>query len=544
MPDYTRLNPFRLVMAQLNFLVGDIDGNTSKIISAITEARDTLDARVIVFSELAVSGYPPEDLLHRPAFIDSCRSALDTIASNSHGITAIVGAPVAKGGRLFNAAVIMQDGAIRHIAHKQCLPNYGVFDEQRYFSAGNKTSVIELVPGLMAGITVCEDIWCESPVHGAAKDGADIIINLNASPFHRGKYRQRIDTIRKRIDEAGLPVVYINQVGGQDELVFDGTSLVMDAHESISVRAVSYAEALVPVDLSGDVRQLRFSGEVAPDLEEDRQIYDALVLGVRDYVDKNRFSGVVLGLSGGIDSALVLVIAVDALGPERVSAVMMPSKYTADISIEDARREAEALGVEYHVIPIGPATSAFDEMLKEVFAGSDRDVTEENIQARSRGVILMAISNKQNRMVLTTGNKSEMAVGYATLYGDMAGGFAPLKDIYKTRVYRLASYRNTISSVIPERVITRAPSAELAPDQVDQDTLPPYDVLDDILHRYIEENESVDEIIAAGFREDYVRDTVRRVNLNEYKRRQAPPGIKMTEKAFGRDRRYPITFGG
>jgi len=531
-------------MAQLNPLVGDIAGNCDRIIRSIRQARDELQAQCIVFSELVLTGYPPEDLLLRPAFINECEQAIADIARQCEGIIAIVGAPYESGGRLYNAAYMLADKTQQHVAIKQHLPNYSVFDEERYFKSGKKPCVVDLGAGISAGITICEDIWYPEPARSIQEAGASLIINLNASPFHIGKQEQRLETLRSRIDETGLPIVYVNQVGGQDELVFDGFSMALDCNGETVAMTPAFRESLHPVDIRREGNgEISLAGQCAEAENNEAMLYQALVHGVRDYVGKNGFRGAILGLSGGIDSALTLAISVDALGAEKVSAVMMPSQYTSDMSLEDAKTEAEALGVEYHVIPIEPAYEAFTSMLSELFANEQKDVTEENIQARSRGVTLMAISNKQGRIVLTTGNKSEVAVGYATLYGDMAGGFAPLKDVYKTAVYKLSIYRNTLGQVIPERVIKRPPSAELAPDQTDQDVLPDYDVLDDILMRYLERDQSIEEITSAGFEEAVVMDVVRRVDRNEYKRRQAPPGIKVTERAFGRDRRYPITSG-
>jgi len=536
---------YRIVIAQLNPTIGDIEGNSQLIINAIDKACEQLQAHCIVFSELMLTGYPPEDLLHRPAFIDACEEKLKYIADHCENITAILGAPYRdNSGELFNAAYILKDKRVIGIAKKQCLPNYSVFDEERYFTAGETSTVVELHDGIKAGISICEDIWYEQPAAAIRQAGADIIINLNASPFHIGKYQQRINTLLQRVKETGMPIIYVNQTGGQDELVFDGFSVAINSSGEIKAMAPSFKDAMHVVDLTyREQEPIQINGQINERPTSDALLYQALVCGVRDYVNKNNFSGAILGLSGGVDSALTLAIAVDALGADRVTAVMMPSQYTADMSQEDAQTEANTLGIEYHVIPIEPAFKAFNEMLSEVFASSDKDVTEENLQARSRGVVLMAISNKLGKIVLTTGNKSEMAVGYATLYGDMAGGFAPLKDVYKTKVYDLCRYRNSLGEVIPERVINRPPTAELAPDQLDQDSLPPYDVLDGILKLYLENSRSGKEIIEAGYDVGYVNDTLNKVDRNEYKRRQAPPGIKVTEKAFGRDRRYPITSG-
>lgn len=536
---------FILVMAQINPLVGDIEGNKSRIIELIRQADRVYGGCCVVFSELALTGYPPEDWLLRPGFINACEQSIHDIAQVCGDIATIVGAPYREADGLYNAAYVMRQGEVSAIAKKRCLPNYSVFDERRYFTAGDASCVIELKPGVRAGISICEDIWCEYPAKALIDAGSDLIINLNASPYSVGKQVQRLDMLKERCQQTGLPIIYVNQVGGQDELVFDGASLAMDAEGSVVVQAPAFEEGLFPVKMyplaDGGLEKL--SGELVSYQDDEANLYKALVCGVRDYVDKNGFAGVVLGLSGGIDSALTLAIATDALGPARVSAVMMPSRYTTGMSLEDAQAEVDALGVDYRIITIEPAYHAFSEMLSEVFSGTAADVTEENLQARSRGMVLMAISNKLGRMVLVTGNKSEMAVGYATLYGDMAGGFAPLKDVYKTVVYRLARYRNTLGFVIPDNVIVRPPSAELAQDQTDQDHLPDYGVLDDILWRYIEQHESGEDIVNAGYERSIVSDVVRRINRSEYKRRQSPPGIKVTGRAFGRDRRYPITAG-
>ena len=534
---------FRVVMAQLNFLVGDIAGNTAKIIAATLEARDRLRADLIVFPELTLTGYPPEDLLLRPGFVGQVEPALQRLAETIRGISAVVGCPVVTPQGLRNAAVVLGEGAIQATYYKHSLPNYSVFDEKRYFVAGTDPGVA-LIRGVRVGITVCEDVWQPEPVQQATAAGAQLLVNLNASPYHAGKGDQRLAVLRQRVAESGLPIVYVNLVGGQDELVFDGGSMVVDADGGLMQQAPFFTEALYPVEFQSQAgRWLPLPGPVAPELGIEAAIYQALVLGVRDYVQKNGFPGVVLGLSGGIDSALTLAIAVDALGAERVEAVLMPSRYTAAMSNTDAQLEAEALGVKTQLLPIEPAFQAFLQILQPIFAGLPPDTAEENIQARCRGVLLMAISNKTGKMVLTTGNKSETAVGYSTLYGDMAGGFAPIKDVLKTMVYRLATYRNRLSPVIPQRVIDRPPSAELRPDQTDQDSLPPYEVLDAILHGYVEADQSIEELIAAGFEPATVERVARLVIVNEYKRRQAAPGVRITPRAFGRDRRYPITSG-
>jgi NAD+ synthase (glutamine-hydrolysing) len=535
----------RIAIAQLDLLVGDMAGNARRILDAAAEARDRLGAEAIVFPELTLSGYPPEDLILRRDFLTAVQSALGELAAALRGITAIVGFPEAADDGVYNSAAVLRDGAIRHLYRKQLLPNYGVFDEKRYFQPGHAPCVFEL-KGVPVGLTLCEDIWQPGPVEQAARAGARLILNLNASPYQAGKVREREAAVRDRIAAAGIPLVYANLVGGQDELVFDGGSFVMDRHGRITTHAPEFEEDLVAVDFTLGDHIEPVPGPVTRPLPDDASVYRALVTGIRDYVGKNRFKGAVLGLSGGIDSALTLALAADALGPEQVEAVLMPSRYTAGMSNEDAVLEAEALGCRYHTIPIEPAFNTFLDLLAPSFQGLPPDTTEENIQARCRGILLMAFSNKTGKILLTTGNKSEMSVGYATLYGDMAGGFAPLKDVPKMLVYRLAEYRNSLSPVIPPRVIERPPSAELRPDQKDEDSLPPYPVLDAILERYVERDESVAEIIAAGYPEPEVIRVARMVDRNEYKRRQAPPGVKISRRSFGRDRRYPMTngFGG
>jgi NAD+ synthase (glutamine-hydrolysing) len=534
----------RIVLAQLDFLVGDVAGNAARISAAAERARVELQADCVVFPELALTGYPPEDLLLRPALNDRVRAGLERLAREVRGIDLIVGYPRLFEGRLYNAASVLRDGMIVATYHKQLLPNYSVFDEKRYFVAGAEPCVVP-IKGIPVGLTICEDIWQPGPVEQSVGAGAHLVININASPFHLAKRVEREAALRARILATRVPIVYINLVGGQDELVFDGESFVMDAGGAVTLRARAWEQELVAAEFRRDDagHVVPVPGAVAAPLADDASLYRAIVLGVRDYIDKNRFGGVVIGLSGGIDSALTLAIAVDALGHARVEAVMMPSRYTADMSRDDAQAEAAALGVEYRVIPIEPAFEAFLAMLREEFAGARADTTEENIQARCRGIILMAISNKKGKIVLTTGNKSELAVGYATLYGDMAGGYAPIKDVPKTLVYRLARYRNGIDPVIPARVFERPPSAELAPDQKDEDSLPPYPVLDAILERYIEKDMGAEQIVSEGFDAATVRRCVAMVNRNEYKRRQAPPGVRISRRAFGRDRRYPITSG-
>lgn len=534
----------KIALAQINLMVGDVAGNTRRIIEVAKEARDQLRAHAVLFPELALTGYPPEDLLLRPELNSRIEKALQLLCDDSlAGIDIIVGYPILREGLLFNAAGVIRDGQLFAEYHKALLPNYSVFDEKRYFEPGGEPCVFD-IQGVPVGITICEDIWYKTPAARAAEQGARILLNLNASPFHHGKAPEREMLVKKRALESDLAIVYLNLIGGQDELVFDGGSFVVDKTGKLTQRLPFFEESLGLVEFdSGSEAARPLTTEVTPHFGEEEGIYKALVLGVRDYVHKNGFRGAVLGLSGGIDSALTLAIAVDALGSDQVEVVMMPSRYTAEMSSQDAREQAERLGVPHRTIPIEPAFNTFLEMLREEFAGTKVDATEENIQARCRGIILMAISNKKGKILLTTGNKSEMSVGYATLYGDMAGGFAPIKDVPKTLVYRLAEFRNRFGEVIPRRVITRPPSAELAPDQKDTDSLPPYDLLDDILLRYVERDHGVEEIIAEGFDRELVRRVVKLVDRNEYKRRQAPPGIKITQRAFGRDRRYPLTNG-
>ncbi|MBO8086659.1 NAD+ synthase [Marichromatium sp. AB32] len=533
----------RVRIVQFNPLVGDIAGNAEQVIAALAAARaEGID--LVVFPELALTGYPPEDLLLRPECAERVEAALARIRAASAGITLVLGYPRTAVGGLFNVAGVIRDGETVAEYAKQALPNYGVFDEKRYFQPGTLAGVFEH-RGLCVGLSVCEDIWQEAPTRQAVEAGAQLLVNINASPFHAGKRAEREALVARRAREHGVTILYANLVGGQDELVFDGASFAVDATGRQVARAPCFDEAALDLvlDAAGAPAAARADVPRPQPLDDEAAIYRALVLGVRDYVRKNGFTGAVLGLSGGIDSALTLAIAVDALGADRVEAVLMPSRYTADISNEDAFEEARRLGVQAYQLPIGPAFDTFLGMLEPVFAGAPADVTEENLQARCRGVLLMAISNKRGSILLTTGNKSEMAVGYATLYGDMAGGFAPIKDVPKQLVYRLARYRNREVEVIPERVITRPPSAELRPDQTDQDSLPPYDRLDEILRRYIECDEGVAAIVAAGYAREEVERVARLVDRSEYKRRQAPPGVRISARAFGRDRRYPITSG-
>ncbi len=529
-----------LAIAQLNLKVGDIKGNTLQIIEAATHARDELGAQLVVYPELTLAGYPPEDLLLRPAFVTQVEDALQQLMREVTGITLILGYPRRSGGELYNAAGVIADGELKQEYFKSLLPNYSVFDERRYFVPGSKSCVLD-IHGTRVGITICEDIWQPEPAAQAAAAGAQLLVNLNASPYHTGKAPEREASVMARARETGLPVVYVNLVGGQDELVFDGGSFAVDASGQLCQRSPFYKPHISLLTYTPETSLQ--PTDISRHESEEAAVYQALVLGVRDYVQKNGFKGVVLGLSGGIDSALTLAIAVDALGAGQVEVVLMPSRYTADMSNEDAFQQARTQGVKHSSIPIEPAFNAFLGMLENEFSGLPTDVTEENIQARCRGIILMAISNKSGRMLLTTGNKSEMSVGYATLYGDMAGGFAPIKDVPKTLVYRLARWRNRDGEIIPERVITRPPSAELRPDQQDTDSLPAYDILDAILALYVEQDQSPEQIIRQGYDEQTVHRVTRMVDVNEYKRRQAPPGVKVTRRAYGRDRRYPIVNG-
>ncbi|MCG6863570.1 MAG: NAD+ synthase, partial [Chromatiaceae bacterium] len=480
----------RVLIAQLNLLVGDVDGNRDRVIRAASAVADGQTVDLLVFPELTLTGYPPEDLLLRPELTERTRTALAQIVSETRGTSLILGYPKEGVGGLFNVAGLVSEGRVVAEYAKQLLPNYSVFDEKRYFQPGHGPCVLDF-KGIRIALSVCEDIWEEGPTRQAVEAGAELLININASPYHLGKAPERETLVQLRAREHGIPIIYANLVGGQDELVFDGGSFVVDAEGNLTQRAPFFEEASVVVDIELENGPCPVPGTVAPVPEREEAVYSALVLGVRDYVRKNGFHGAVLGLSGGIDSALTLSVAVDALGAEQVEVVLMPSRYTADMSVDDALEQARILGVAASVIPIEPAFEAFLGMMEDELAGWEADVTEENIQARCRGIILMAISNKKGKILLTTGNKSEMAVGYATLYGDMAGGFAPLKDVLKTLVYRLARFRNRRSRVIPERVITRPPSAELRPDQTDQDSLPDYDLLDEVLKRYIEDDQSV-----------------------------------------------------
>ena len=529
--------PIRLAAAQLNLWVGDIEGNVGKIIDAARHARDELKADLVACPELSMLGYPPDDLLLRTALPQAIEEGVARLLREVHGITLIVGLPEFTPQGRYNAAWVIRDGAVIARYRKQLLPNYGVFDEKRHFLPGSGTAVFDL-RGVPVGVCVCEDVWGPAPAVAAKAAGARLLININASPYDLSKHRDRIDVLRARSAETGLPILYVNMVGGQDDLVFDGGSLGVNGDGTVAFRAPVFEEGVYVAGFNG-----RFIGQVAAEESEEAAVYKGLVQATRDYVERNGFPGALIGLSGGIDSALVAAIAADALGPEKVWTVALPSRYTAGMSNEDARLQAERLGLRHSVLPIETAFGAFNQTLAETFAGRGADLTEENLQSRCRGVLLMALSNKFGQVVLTTGNKSEMAVGYATLYGDMCGGFAPIKDVYKTLVYRLARYRNTLGDgeVIPERVITRPPSAELREDQKDSDSLPPYEVLDPILEAYVEDSHSIAEIVAMGYDRATVQRVAALVRRSEYKRRQAPPGPKITRRAFGRERRYPIT---
>ncbi|MFT2109693.1 NAD+ synthase [Marinomonas sp. 2405UD68-3] len=542
---------FRVAMAQLDMLVGDIKGNTQKVIAAAKEAKQNNQARVVVFPELTLTGYPPEDLLLRPSLDHRIEQALHTILEEVYDIYVVVGYPRRINGELFNSACVIYNGHLLGEYAKQKLPNFKVFDDKRYFTEGRDPLVVD-IDGVKVGLSICEDIWHPEPIAQAKAAGAELVLNLNASPFHIEKMGEREQLLYKRAIETQLPIVYVNYMGAQDELVYEGGSFVVDDRGQKVIQAPWYesglfiAEFIIHDEQSRDVlpRVEVCSGSIAPALSVEASVYQAMVLGLRDYVEKNRFKGVVLGLSGGIDSALTLAVAVDAIGSDRVQAVMMPYTYTSSMSLEDAEEEATLLGVEYSVLPIESMVTAFTDILAPEFAGYSRDTTEENLQARTRGVTLMAISNKKGYMVVTTGNKSEMAVGYATLYGDMVGGYSVLKDAFKTLVFKLCRYRNTLGYVIPDRVITRPPSAELAPDQKDEDSLPDYDTLDQILQMYIEQDMSAEDILETQkFDRETVYRILRLVDINEYKRRQAPTGVRLTERGFGRDRRYPMTNG-
>ena len=534
----------RIALAQLNFLVGDVQGNAARVIATARSAATESGADLVLFPELTLSGYPPEDLLFHRGFRRQIEAGLERVRAEVTDVPVMLGFPEYTASGIYNSAALVSRGEIAAIHRKAELPNYKVFDEKRYFSEGSQPTVSPW-QGVRAGLLVCEDIWTAQAAQMSRAAGAQLLFVINASPYEIHKQREREQVARERVRDVGLPLAYVNLVGGQDELVFDGNSFVMNAQGEVVLRAPAFEEGIYVArferDASGQVTPL--PGKMAPELSDEASVYNALVLGVRDYVRKHGFPGVVMGLSGGVDSALTLAIAVDALGPEHVQAVMMPSRYTSEMSLADARAQAQLLGVKYSVLSIENMFEATLATLKGEFAGRTPDAAEENIQSRCRMLLLMGLSNKTGRMLLTTGNKSEMAVGYATLYGDMAGGFAPIKDCSKLLVYRLARYRNSVSPVIPARVIERAPSAELRHEQKDSDSLPPYEVLDPILEAFIEEDLSVDEIEARGFDRATVARVLDLVKRNEYKRRQAPPGVRVSRRAFGRDWRYPITSG-
>jgi NAD+ synthase (glutamine-hydrolysing) len=537
-PGATFMARLRLALAQFDFPVGAVAGNAAKIGDLIARARAG-GAGLLAFPELALSGYPPEDLLLRPSFLAACNSELNVLAAATDGMAVMVGHPHSE-GEVFNAASVLREGVVEVTAHKQALPNYGVFDDKRYFRPGHESVTV----------SICEDVWRPEPAAQAAAAGAELLVVINASPWDAGKQAEREAVLVARARETGCAIAYLNLVGGQDEVVYDGSSLLVNGDGAVAARAPAFVDALLWVEFDLASRTLHAENwPVAVDSSLEATLYAALVRGTRDYIDKNGFSGVLLGLSGGIDSALTLALAVDALGADRVTAVMMPTRYTSQLSLDGARAQAERLGVEYLVIEIEATYQSFVEALTPAFAGKAADTTEENLQSRTRGVMLMALSNKHRRLLLATGNKSEMAVGYATLYGDMCGAYAPLKDVYKTVVYRLSRWRNAHAAtqgegeVIPTAVVDRPPSAELREDQTDQDSLPPYDELDAILDRFIEREQSQAEIVAQGFHADTVRRVVRLVLTNEFKRRQSAPGPRVTTRAFGRERRYPITSG-
>ena len=537
----------RLALAQYDFAVGAVAANAAKVGELIAQAQAG-GAGLVAFPELTLSGYPPEDLLLRPSFLAACDDELAALASATRGIVALVGHPHSE-GEVFNAASLLRDGRVECTAHKQALPNYGVFDDKRYFRPGH-ASVTTVIDGVTVGLLICEDVWQPEPAAQVAAAGAELLLVINASPWDAAKQAEREAVLTARARETGCAIAYLNLVGGQDEVVYDGSSMLVNGDGSIAARAPAFVDALLWAEFDPATRSL--SGEdwpVADDSSIEATLYAALVRGTRDYIDKNGFGGVLLGLSGGIDSALTLALAVDALGAQRVTAVMMPTRYTSQLSLDGARAQAEELGVDYHVIDIEATYQSFVDALTPAFAGKPADTTEENLQSRTRGVMLMALSNKHGRLLLATGNKSEMAVGYATLYGDMCGAYAPLKDVYKTVVYRLSRWRNAHAAGqgdgnwIPAAVIERPPSAELRDNQTDQDSLPAYDELDAILGRFIEGEQSQAEIVAQGHDAETVRRVVRLVLLNEFKRRQSAPGPRVTTRAFGRERRYPITSG-
>ena len=535
------MTTLRFALAQFDFPVGAVARNGTRVREMMRQARDA-GAQFVAFPELALSGYPPEDLLLRPSFLAACESELAEVARAAAGIAAYIGHPHAL-GEVYNAASLLVDGVVAFTAHKQALPNYTVFDEKRYFRPGHDSAVTDF-SGMRVGWLVCEDIWEPEPAARATAQGAELLIVINASPFDVGKAQAREELLARRARENRVAIAYLNLVGGQDDLVFDGGSLLVEPDGTVAARAPAFVDALLVAEYDGATRRFRAADwPLDEDASREARVYAALVRGIRDYVEKNHFPGVILGLSGGIDSALTLVLAVDALGAECVTGVRLPSRYTSDLSNDLAEQQAASMGIELLTIPIAAPFTGFLDALAPAFAGRAADITEENLQSRCRGAILMALSNKTGRMLLSTGNKSEYAVGYATIYGDMCGGFAPLKDCYKELVYALARWRNRQGEVIPPAVIERAPSAELRENQTDQDSLPPYEILDAILERFVEGEQSQVEIIASGFDEATVRRIAKLVLASEYKRRQSAPGPKISTRAFGRDRRYPISSG-
>ena len=532
-----------IALAQIGMTVGDVPGNTRRVIETAHRARDQLHAQLVVFPECTLTGYPPEDLLFHKQLRRQVADGLDTLVAELEGVQVLVGYPEYTGQGIYNSLTLIGGGKQSVNYRKKYLPNFAVFDEERYFLAGDEAKTID-IGGIRLGLALCEDIWHAGTVEAARDIGAEALIITNGSPYEIRSQSRRRALLAERSSGSGMPMIYLNLIGGQDELVFDGGSMALDAMGKTVFQAPQFEEGVYPLELRAGPDGVEVvPAEICPDLEKTESAYRAIVLGVRDYVINHGFPGVVIGLSGGIDSALTLAIAVDALGADRVQTVMMPSRFTADISTEDAAEQARTMDVQYEVLPIEDIFSCILNTLAPFFADLPADTAEENIQARSRGIILMAISNKTGKMLLTTGNKSEMAVGYATLYGDMAGGFAPIKDCSKTLVYELARYRNSLGRVIPERVLTREPSAELRAGQKDSDHLPPYDILDPILEALVEENLSVDEICERGFERATVGKVLAMVQRNEYKRRQAPPGVRISSRAFGRDWRYPITSG-
>ena len=536
----------RIAMAQFDFPVGDVAGNRDRIARMVTEARDEYQADIVLFPELALSGYPPEDLLYRPSFLRECQVALDAIAADVQGIVAVVGWPQAAGAVVYNAASVLRDGAVEQTYRKRELPNYAVFDERRYFDVDpDRDDCVFEVDGTQVGLVICEELWFAEPIASTVARGAQLVLVPNASPFERDKHAQRDTLLAQRTGETGAAIAYLNVVGGQDALVFDGASVVADGDGNVHPAAAAFTDQWLVVDFDPATRRFTpVQWMVDGDESRDALAWRAVVRGTRDYFAKNGFKHAWLGLSGGIDSSLVLAIAVDALGAENVTAVRMPSRYTADLSNDLAREQCDAMGVKLIALPIEKPFQGYLDTLAEVFAGKPVDTTEENLQSRTRGAFLMALSNKFGGLVLTTGNKSEYAVGYATIYGDMCGGYAPIKDLYKTEVFALARWRNTVGDrVVPEAVIERPPSAELRPDQKDQDSLPPYDVLDAILLRHVDQEQSRQEIVSAGFDAPTVDKVLKLVRIGEWKRHQAAPGPKVSRRAFGRERRYPITNG-